>query len=110
VLIERAHLRAHVSGLLEQFRACCSSVRGRWARPLRATQTGPEHDVLMLRYGKRVGVEFKYADTPRLTPSMRIAATDLKLDALYVVYPGDRRYPLADNIEAVPLAHFVSMP
>lgn len=64
----------------------------------------------MLRYGKRVGVEFKYADTPRLTPSMRIAATDLKLDALYVVYPGDRRYPPADNIEAVPLAHFVSMP
>jgi predicted AAA+ superfamily ATPase len=75
-----------------------------------ATHTGAELDLLMLKYGKRVGVEFKYVDAPRLTPSMRIAATDLKLDALYVVYPGDRRYPLADNIEAVPLAHFVSAP
>jgi hypothetical protein len=28
---------------------------------------------------------------------------DLKLDALYVVYPGLRRFKLADRIEAVPL-------
>jgi hypothetical protein len=38
---------------------------------------------------------------------MRIAKADLKLDALYVVYPGERRYALADGVEAVPLAHFV---
>jgi hypothetical protein len=37
---------------------------------------------------------------------MRIAMSDLKLDALYVVYPGVRRYPIADRIEAVPLTHF----
>lgn len=29
---------------------------------------------------------------------------DLALDALYVVYPGRRRYALAEGIEAVPLA------
>jgi hypothetical protein len=29
---------------------------------------------------------------------------DLRLDALYAVYPGKRRYPLADAVEAVPLA------
>jgi hypothetical protein len=60
----------------------------------------------MFRNGKRVGVEFKRADAPGLTPSMRIAMSDLKLDALYVVYPGVRRYPIADRIEAVPLTHF----
>jgi hypothetical protein len=27
---------------------------------------------------------------------------DLKLDRLFVVYPGDRRYALADNVEVVP--------
>jgi hypothetical protein len=47
-------------------------------------------------------------DAPALTPSMRIAMADLKLDALYVVYPGDRRYRLGDGIEAVPLAHFAA--
>ena len=32
---------------------------------------------------------------------MRIALDDLKLDALYVVYPGLHRYALAPNVEAV---------
>jgi hypothetical protein len=34
---------------------------------------------------------------------MRIALQDLKLDALYVVYPGLHRYKLADKVEAVRL-------
>jgi predicted AAA+ superfamily ATPase len=72
-----------------------------------ATHAGAELDLLMFRYGKRIGVEFKRADAPRLTPSMRIALADLSLDALYVVYPGNRRYRLAERIEAVPLADFV---
>jgi predicted AAA+ superfamily ATPase len=75
-----------------------------------ATHTGAELDLLIFKHGKRVGVEFKYMDAPRLTPSMRVAMTDLKLDALYVVYPGDRRYALAERIEAVPLSSFVPPP
>jgi predicted AAA+ superfamily ATPase len=72
-----------------------------------ATHAGAELDLLMMRDGRRVGVEFKRADAPRVTPSMRIAQRDLSLDALYVVYPGDRRYRLADGIEATPLASLV---
>jgi hypothetical protein len=34
---------------------------------------------------------------------MQIALHDLQLDALYVVYPGERRYRLSDRIEVVPL-------
>ena len=34
---------------------------------------------------------------------MRIALQDLKLDALYVVYPGLHRYKLVDKVEVVPL-------
>lgn len=69
-----------------------------------ATHAGAEVDLLMVKDGRRVGIEFKRADAPRLTPSMRIAMRDLRLDALYAVYPGKRRYPLADAVEAVPLA------
>ncbi len=68
-----------------------------------ATHTGAELDLLMFRGGLRVGVEIKRADAPRLTPSMRIAKEDLGLDQLYVIYPGDRRYALAEGVEAVPL-------
>lgn len=34
---------------------------------------------------------------------MRIAMEDLRLDALYVVYPGPHRYALAPGVEAVSL-------
>jgi predicted AAA+ superfamily ATPase len=68
-----------------------------------ATHGGAELDLLMLKDSRRVGVEFKRTDAPTLTPSMRIALTDLRLDALYAVYPGSRRYRLAERVEAVPL-------
>ena len=73
-----------------------------------ATHAGAELDLLMIKSGRRVGVEFKRADAPQMTASMRIALNDLSLDALYVVYPGARRYRLAEGVEAVPLACVVS--
>lgn len=68
-----------------------------------ATHQGAELDLLMFKDQRRIGVEFKRGDAPRLTPSMRIALEDLRLDALYVVYPGPHRYALAPGVEAVPL-------
>ncbi|MBE7417705.1 MAG: ATP-binding protein [Ideonella sp.] len=75
-----------------------------------ATHQGAELDLLMFKHGKRVGIEFKRVDAPSLTPSMRIAMRDLGLHALYVVYPGDRRYRLAEGVEAVPMTQFVAAP
>jgi len=53
-------------------------------------------------------VECKRADAPVLTPSMRIALSDLKLDRLYVLYPGEKAYSLAKQVEVIPLAKFVN--
>ncbi len=68
-----------------------------------ATHQGAELDLLMLRGQQRIGVEFKRSLAPTLSISMRIALQDLKLDALYVVYPGLHRYRLSEQVEAVPL-------
>jgi uncharacterized protein len=72
-----------------------------------ATHASAELDLLLFKGQQRVGVEFKRADAPKVTPSMRIAMQDLKLDRLYVVYPGLHRYPMADGIEAVPLGALI---
>lgn len=72
-----------------------------------ATHNGAELDLLLFKNGRRIGVECKRADAPVLTPSMRIALHDLKLDHLYVLYPGDKRYNLAKNVEVLPLVEFV---
>jgi predicted AAA+ superfamily ATPase len=70
-----------------------------------ATQRGAELDLLLLRGEKRFGFEFKCADAPGMTRSMHVALEDLKLDALYVIYPGLRRYRLHTKAEALPLSH-----
>lgn len=68
-----------------------------------ATHAGAELDLLLIKNGRRLGVECKRMDAPRLTSSMRIALDDLALDHLTVIYPGDRPYPLADRVSVVPL-------
>lgn len=69
-----------------------------------ATHNGSELDLLLIKDGKRIGVECKRVDAPRLTPSMRTAMQDLELDRLLVVYPGNLAYPLAENITTIPLS------
>jgi hypothetical protein len=68
------------------------------------THAGAELDLLLVKHGRRLGVECKRMDAPRLTASMQIALSDLALDHLTVVYPGDRPYPLAERVTVVPLA------
>lgn len=72
-----------------------------------ATHQGAEMDLVLFKHGRRIGVECKRMDAPSLTPSMRIALHDLMLDRLIVVYPGDRRYALADDVEVIPLIELV---
>ena len=73
-----------------------------------ATHTGAELDLLLIVRGRRIGIEVKFQDAPRLTPSMRIALADLGLAHLVVIYPGDTRYPMSDRVTAVPLAELAS--
>jgi predicted AAA+ superfamily ATPase len=65
---------------------------------------GSELDLLMIKNGRRIGVEVKRADAPVLTRSMQIAQADLQLHELRVIYPGPRTYALADNVTAQPLS------
>jgi predicted AAA+ superfamily ATPase len=73
-----------------------------------ATHAGAELDLLLLKDGHRIGVEYKRVDAPRLTASMRIALPDLELERLLIIYPGPRRYSLADSVEVVPLAELAA--
>lgn len=71
-----------------------------------STHSGAEIDLFFQSKGKNFGIEFKFADAPILTKSMKSAQADLKLAGLYVVYPGRDAYPISEGIQALPLAHF----
>lgn len=68
-----------------------------------ATHSGAELDLLLHKDGKLWGLECKRMDAPQLTPSMKIALSDLDLAHLFVVYPGTRQYTLGEKITVVPL-------
>jgi len=72
-----------------------------------ATHNGAEIDLVMIKNGRRFGVESKRLDAPKLTPSMKIALQDLQLERILVIYPGTRRYIIADHIEAVPFEEVI---
>ncbi len=67
------------------------------------THNQAELDLMVFKGGRRYGFEFKYADAPRITPSMRMAMADLGLERLYCVHPGEQRFPLDERMEAVGL-------
>ena len=65
------------------------------------TQGGASLDLLVFVGGERYGFEFKYADAPSVTRSLRVAHADLRLRRAFVVHPGPKSYPLEDWAEAV---------
>ncbi|MBU2621597.1 MAG: ATP-binding protein [Proteobacteria bacterium] len=74
-----------------------------------ATQRGAELDLMVLHEGRRIGFEFKCSDAPGMTRSLGIALTDLKLDRVFVVYPGTTGYPLSDRVEVIPLSEIPTL-
>ena len=65
-----------------------------------STSNEAELDLLIFKDGKRLGFEFKYSDSPKITKSMMIALQDLKLDHLYIIFPGTLSFAMHENITA----------
>jgi len=72
-----------------------------------ATHSGAELDLLIMQKNKRLGFEFKYTDTPKMTKSMTIAQEDLNLDNLVLIYPGKTDFPLSQNAKASGLKNYL---
>lgn len=69
-----------------------------------AAHGGGEVDLVLFTDRGRMGFEVKYTDQPRVTRSMHTAMEVLHLSELFIVYPGDRDFPLDEGIRAVGLS------
>ncbi len=65
-----------------------------------STHNEAELDLFAFKHGKRLGFECKYTDSPKITKSMNTALEDLKLDHLYVIFPGKQHFPMSEKITA----------
>jgi hypothetical protein len=68
-----------------------------------ATHNGAEIDLLFFHRGHSYGIEVKFNEAPRVTRSMRIAQEELGLDHLWIIYPGEHRFPVDKKISVWPL-------
>ena len=73
-----------------------------------STYAGSELDLLVVFGRLRLGFEIKRTSSPRVTPSMRNAAKDLKLKRLDVVHSGDTTFPLARGIRAMAFSRLLT--
>jgi len=75
-----------------------------------ATHAGAELDLLIVDGSRRRGFEFKRTTAPSVTPSMRSALSDLKLDRLDVVHAGADSFALGPRIHAISAARLGDIP
>ena len=73
-----------------------------------ATQGGAELDLLLFENGRRIGYEFKYSETPKVTRSMRTAMKDLGLDELRIVCPGNLQVELEERIHVYGISALIA--
>jgi uncharacterized protein len=87
--------------LIEQILA---SIPGGWSVSFYRTAAGAEIDLVLqpTQLKPPIAVEFKYSLAPKLTKSFWNAFEDLKPQKVFVVYPGNESYPLAENIWTLP--------
>ena len=72
-----------------------------------ATHGGAEIDLVLFKNNRMIGIECKRSDAPKLTASMHIALQDLQIEKILVIYPGDKSYPLANNIFAIAFKNII---
>lgn len=66
-----------------------------------ASHGGAEVDLLIVQGDEPIGYEIKYTERPRTSRSMHAAIETLGLNELRVVYPGEKSFPLSENIQAI---------
>lgn len=75
-----------------------------------ATHSGAEVDLVFPHQGRNFGVEVKFSEAPKITASMRTALSDLGLEHLWVLYPGQHAYPVDERISVWPLKDVTRLP
>jgi hypothetical protein len=67
------------------------------------TAAGAELDLVVEQGRRKLGFEIKFSMTPKPSKGFWNALRDLGVDRAYVVAPVRERYPLADDVEVVPV-------
>ena len=74
-----------------------------------ATHSGAEVDLYFNYSGKKVCIEIKATDTPKITKSLMSAKDELEPDITLVIHQGEKTYPLSEDITALSVLQLVNL-
>ena len=82
-----------------------SIIPSHWSLSFYRTNAGAEIDLIIqpTQQTPPIAVEIKHSLAPVLTKGFWISLDDVKAKKAYVIYPGQDIYPLADNVQALPI-------
>ena len=75
-----------------------------------AAHGGGEVDLLLMPDGKRVGIEVKFSEAPKVTRPMQRILQELSLAHLFVVSPARDTYPVESSISVWPVHRIADLP
>lgn len=74
------------------------------------TAAGAEIDlVIEIGSKNRIAIEIKRSSTPKVSKGFYIGCEDIEATHKYVVYPGEERFPLGDNVTAISLPEIMNV-
>lgn len=74
-----------------------------------STYSGAELDLLLIHGSRRIGIECKFNESPKTTKSMHAALQDLKLEKLYIAYPGKESYSVHEAIDVCSVPKLIKL-
>jgi uncharacterized protein len=75
-----------------------------------ATHSGAELDLFVPYRGRRLGIDFKFSEAPKVTKPLHTVMETLQLDYLWLLYPGAHEYRVHERITVYPLKHLGELP
>ncbi len=76
----------------------------RWQMSFYRTAAGAELDVVAEEGRTRIGFEIKFSSAPTLSKGFWQALADVQPQKTYVIAPVESTYPLAENVEVLPVS------
>ena len=74
------------------------------------TAAGAEIDLVIEKNRKQlIAIEIKRSLAPTLSKGFYLGCEDIGATLRFVVYPGNERFPVAKNVDAIPLTDMISI-
>jgi len=85
------------------------STMTRWRPFFYRTTNGNEIDLVLIKGTKRIAIECKTSDAPKVTRAFRNALDDLDIDETWIITPSSETYDLDINIKVTGLSEFIKL-